>query len=456
MARILIIDDDPMVTKLLQEHLSNEGHTVVSTAFGKQGLDIAFKSPPDLILLDVNLPDSTGFQVIGKLRENTSTKTVPTIMMSGAARFPNQQKIGLEMGANEYILKPFDIISVGERIDKLLGVQNKPKPATPAEVPPETPAASVPEEAPAPLMEEPPEQTPAAEPEVPAAPVEEPAPPMSVSEPIAAPPIPKETVVEPPPLPVMPPIESLIDVPPHKDKRVPLKESPEWIPTPISPPPQEPPPSQEHQSIPPLLETPSPYDTPPEDASVIEEPVRKKKGASPALTNDPALAFVSRPAAGTTIAWIMLGLHLVVGLASVILLHTSGIVQSVTFVAGGWALLLGIVVAVSASLQIGLDPKTALSIVGWGAIPIVLRSVVLLAAGFVPGLVQIRAALDAVRLPAPLFWLRPLDIFEMVSIVILGILLRRPRGGSIAKSLIACMAIALAWSLTSRGYFRPF
>jgi CheY-like chemotaxis protein len=72
-------------------------------------------------MLDVHLPDATGFQTCGRLREDPRTKAIPIIMMTGAARWPNQQAIGRQLGANEYLLKPFDVDRVTERVRSLIG-----------------------------------------------------------------------------------------------------------------------------------------------------------------------------------------------------------------------------------------------------------------------------------------------------------------------------------------------
>ena len=86
----------------------------------EEGFKKATQSPPALIMLDVMLPDATGFQILGRLRKQAITQEIPIIMMSGTAIHTNQQGIGKGMGANDYVLKPFDVVSVGERVRKLL------------------------------------------------------------------------------------------------------------------------------------------------------------------------------------------------------------------------------------------------------------------------------------------------------------------------------------------------
>ncbi len=76
--RILVIDDDPMITQLLHEHLSEEGYDVVSFHLAEQGYQDAIKNPPDLIFLDVMLPDATGFQTVARFRKDPVTITTMT------------------------------------------------------------------------------------------------------------------------------------------------------------------------------------------------------------------------------------------------------------------------------------------------------------------------------------------------------------------------------------------
>jgi len=109
------------------------------------------------------LPDATGFQMLGKFRSHEQTKSVPIILMTGAARSPNQQKLGRNMGAQDYILKPFNVIEVGERVRQLLGQR------PPAEAPPPTPEQ-------APVTPPAPEPAPAEEPAPAPAPVPAPTP----------------------------------------------------------------------------------------------------------------------------------------------------------------------------------------------------------------------------------------------------------------------------------------
>lgn len=120
MAKVLIIDDDPHVSNMLKAYLSEDGYEVVVAHRALEGLHIADTTSPDLILLDVMLPDATGFQLCKELRRRAKTQATPIVMMSGVARYPNQKEFGLERGANEYILKPFQIFEVGEIVNNYI------------------------------------------------------------------------------------------------------------------------------------------------------------------------------------------------------------------------------------------------------------------------------------------------------------------------------------------------
>lgn len=120
MARILIIDDDTNLTNLMKEHFVQQGYEVLSAGYGAEGLQLAQQYAPDLIMLDLMLPDSTGFQVCGKLRQSWKTHAVPIILMSSSARLPSQHAISKLMGANATMVKPLNMIETGDFIHALL------------------------------------------------------------------------------------------------------------------------------------------------------------------------------------------------------------------------------------------------------------------------------------------------------------------------------------------------
>jgi len=107
MKRILVIEDDPDIALSLRLKLERDGGFTVETAGdGSAGMRSAIDRPPDLVLLDVNLPGMDGFEVCRNLRKNPATSATPVIMLT--ARIDESDRIsGLDLGADDYITKPF-------------------------------------------------------------------------------------------------------------------------------------------------------------------------------------------------------------------------------------------------------------------------------------------------------------------------------------------------------------
>ena len=107
MKRILVIEDDPDIALSLRLKLERDGGFEVVTAHdGGAGLRLAVERPPDLVLLDLNLPGMDGFEVCRQLRKTPATAATPVIMLT--ARIGESDRVaGLDMGADDYITKPF-------------------------------------------------------------------------------------------------------------------------------------------------------------------------------------------------------------------------------------------------------------------------------------------------------------------------------------------------------------
>jgi twitching motility two-component system response regulator PilG len=103
---IMIIDDSPTVRKLISGKLEKCGHTVVSAADGMEALEQIKEVVPDLILLDIMMPEMDGYQVCKLIRGNESTKDVPVIMISGKDGFFDKVR-GRMAGTSGFISKPF-------------------------------------------------------------------------------------------------------------------------------------------------------------------------------------------------------------------------------------------------------------------------------------------------------------------------------------------------------------
>jgi DNA-binding response OmpR family regulator len=100
---ILVVDDEPKIVKLARDYLERGGYQVLAATDGQTALAVASHERPDLVVLDLNLPGMDGLDVIRALRRNTA---VPVIMLTARAE-ETDRLIGLELGADDYITKPF-------------------------------------------------------------------------------------------------------------------------------------------------------------------------------------------------------------------------------------------------------------------------------------------------------------------------------------------------------------
>ena len=119
MAKILVVEDEPSLQKLLEYQLKRIGHEIVVVANGQQALASVKSDRPDLVLLDVMLPVMGGFQVLRQLQEDKNTSNIPVIMLSAKGQ-QHDIAAGIEKGVFDYITKPFNIPNLAERIDKAL------------------------------------------------------------------------------------------------------------------------------------------------------------------------------------------------------------------------------------------------------------------------------------------------------------------------------------------------
>ena len=105
--KILVVEDEPHISNLVKFILEKNGFGVLQAFVGQEGLTMAKREKPDLIILDVMMPNMDGFEVAKKLAEMKETKNIPIIMLSSAAQFKDKMK-GIEAGAADYVTKTFD------------------------------------------------------------------------------------------------------------------------------------------------------------------------------------------------------------------------------------------------------------------------------------------------------------------------------------------------------------
>lgn len=115
-ADILIIDDIPNNLRLLSAMLLERGYKVRKALNGEWGLQAVETAPPDLILLDVMLPDYSGYEICKRLKESPKTYNIPVIFIS-ALKDQMDKVLAFDLGAVDYITKPFQIQEVATRID---------------------------------------------------------------------------------------------------------------------------------------------------------------------------------------------------------------------------------------------------------------------------------------------------------------------------------------------------
>jgi two-component system phosphate regulon response regulator PhoB len=106
MERVLIVDDDPDIQRLVSYNLSQAGFLVSTAATGLIALQAVQKDPPDLIILDLMLPDLDGLEVCRTLRHRDNSRLIPIIMLTARAE-EIDRVVGFELGADDYVMKPF-------------------------------------------------------------------------------------------------------------------------------------------------------------------------------------------------------------------------------------------------------------------------------------------------------------------------------------------------------------
>lgn len=106
MIKILIIDDEKDVLRGLEDLLISEHYKTVTAEKGKEGIEKALREKPNLILLDIRLPDMSGLDVCRELKSNALTSGIPVLMVSTRSK-DTEKVVGLEVGADDYITKPY-------------------------------------------------------------------------------------------------------------------------------------------------------------------------------------------------------------------------------------------------------------------------------------------------------------------------------------------------------------
>jgi two-component system alkaline phosphatase synthesis response regulator PhoP len=127
--KILVVDDEIYIVHILDFSLGMEGYEVITALDGEQALERMKVERPDLVVLDIMMPKLDGYEVCKQIKSNPATKQTPVILLSAKGRNVDQ-KLGFDVGADDYITKPFSPRKLVERINQLLGqpVSERPTP----------------------------------------------------------------------------------------------------------------------------------------------------------------------------------------------------------------------------------------------------------------------------------------------------------------------------------------
>jgi DNA-binding response OmpR family regulator len=117
--RIALVEDDPDLCQTLAPAIEKDGYVVTVFRTGREGLEGILSQPPDLVLLDLNLPDLDGLSVCRELRDTDAVRDLPIIMLTARAD-ESDRILGLDIGADDYITKPFSLRELKSRIRALL------------------------------------------------------------------------------------------------------------------------------------------------------------------------------------------------------------------------------------------------------------------------------------------------------------------------------------------------
>ncbi|PIU84173.1 MAG: hypothetical protein COS68_00150 [Elusimicrobia bacterium CG06_land_8_20_14_3_00_38_11] len=123
--KILIVDDEPAILRILGDVLTDEGYNVIAATDGETGIEKAKEFNPVLIILDVMLPGINGFEVCKLLKENEQTKKISIIILTGISTLVEHKQKALQLGADDYITKPFDMSDLLNRVKTLASQQSE-------------------------------------------------------------------------------------------------------------------------------------------------------------------------------------------------------------------------------------------------------------------------------------------------------------------------------------------
>ncbi|MGM0567986.1 MAG: response regulator [Elusimicrobiota bacterium] len=117
--RVLIVDDDQDILRLMEALLEGEGYGIIKAEDGSYALEKTILEKPDLILLDIDMPNVNGFEVLERVKENPATKRIPIIMLTASSESHSFEE-AVEKKVDRYIAKPFDTKFLMQKIEEVM------------------------------------------------------------------------------------------------------------------------------------------------------------------------------------------------------------------------------------------------------------------------------------------------------------------------------------------------
>ena len=116
---VLVVEDDPVILRLLEVNFELEGFGVVLAHDGAEGIEAARAEKPDIIVSDIMMPKVSGIELVQALKADAATAGIPIILLSAKAQ-TNDLKSGMDAGADDYVTKPFEPLDLVDRVNALL------------------------------------------------------------------------------------------------------------------------------------------------------------------------------------------------------------------------------------------------------------------------------------------------------------------------------------------------
>jgi DNA-binding response OmpR family regulator len=121
---VLVVDDDPVILKLLLVNFELEGFTVITANDGREGVERAKNDRPDVVISDIMMPTMNGLELVSTLRADPETADLPVLLLSAKAQMVDVQR-GFELGADDYVTKPFDPIELIDKVTALAAARRR-------------------------------------------------------------------------------------------------------------------------------------------------------------------------------------------------------------------------------------------------------------------------------------------------------------------------------------------